>query len=442
MSNIAVQKNLEQARRLIYGMGCALKGNYVHDALYMFWLNSSLHRHERLPKKELFALQDRLIKKQINIAYNHSRFYRRKFKEANIKPNQIKGYSDLIKMPTTSRQEVIQNYSDFIIKDAPYGIRNTSGTTGELLSIRFTKHQYFLNHLLLGRFFRRLGATHGDCVLNIHNMNSPFKFFTQLRPYDAIYLRYDQIEEALATIKSHSINIILSSPHVLELLSDRISFAKKRDFKFLISWGELVPETRKKRIEKAFNCPMYDLYGLTEMPLVAAECKKRNLHINSDVLSLEVVDDDKQVYGRRGKIVVTDLFNIWSPLIRYESGDMGALSSRTCACGSEFPVLSNLEGMLNDIILLKDGTKITPVQLMYAMYSILDAKKYQIVQTAKQRVNVLVVCDPDKFFSIQQRIKNTLRQILIGFDIHIERTKDIPLIGGPGKSKFIISLDR
>src|SRR5262249_54027200 len=100
--------------------------------------------------------------------------------------------------------------------------------------------------------------------------------------------------------------------------------------------GASIPETRK-RIQDAFGAMTYDHVGMTEMGAYGFECQHQSgLHINEeefiaeivDPISLEPVED-----GQKGELVLTNLGRVGMPLVRYRTGDLGAISRDPCACG-------------------------------------------------------------------------------------------------------------
>jgi phenylacetate-CoA ligase len=93
---------------------------------------------------------------------------------------------------------------------------------------------------------------------------------------------------------------------------------------------------------------------------IAQECKaKRGLHINVEHVILEIVDEGGVVlHGEPGRIVITDLHNRVMPLIRYDTGDVGTLSTRQCPCGITWPLLEVIQGRQCDYVVLRDGSRI------------------------------------------------------------------------------------
>ena len=77
-------------------------------------------------------------------------------------------------------------------------------------------------------------------------------------------------------------------------------------------------------------------------PGVATECltARDGLHVNEDHFIVEVIDpeDGRPVApGADGELVFTTLTKEALPLIRYRTGDLGAITLEPCRCGRTTP---------------------------------------------------------------------------------------------------------
>ena len=91
---------------------------------------------------------------------------------------------------------------------------------------------------------------------------------------------------------------------------------------------------------------------------IAHECPAGGMHLTAEDIIVEIVDRDGHVLapGQVGEIVVTHLATSDFPFIRYQTGDMGALSARLCGCGRGLPVLEEIQGRTTDFVVAADGT--------------------------------------------------------------------------------------
>ena len=69
---------------------------------------------------------------------------------------------------------------------------------------------------------------------------------------------------------------------------------------------------------------MFETYGSREFSLIGAERPRHSgLHLTMENLLVEVVDEEGRPTpaGEEGNIVITDLFDIAMPFVRYAIGD-------------------------------------------------------------------------------------------------------------------------
>src|SRR5262249_7201978 len=67
--------------------------------------------------------------------------------------------------------------------------------------------------------------------------------------------------------------------------------------------------------------------------------------------------------GERGEITVTGGRNVFAPLLRYRTGDSGAMDYAPCPCGDPMPRLLDLEGRVPVLIRAADETPVSTVDL-------------------------------------------------------------------------------
>jgi len=127
------------------------------------------------------------------------------------------------------------------------------------------------------------------------------------------------------------------------------------------SVAEQLDERQRELISRALGVRLREHYGTRECSTIAAECTHGSRHVNPRYILEAVSTDDlsPQPAGQVGSLLVTDLMNDVTPLIRYEIGDLGALEWRDCACGLRSPCLVEFAGRRAEIIALPDGGRIS-----------------------------------------------------------------------------------
>jgi phenylacetate-CoA ligase len=204
----------------------------------------------------------------------------------------------------------------------------------------------------------------------------------------------------------------------------------------LFTGGELLNGSRAA-LAGAFEAPVYDIYGTSETKEIAWECPHGGMHLNADVVRLEVLDDSgrSQPEGEEGNLVVTLLVNRAMPLLRYLTGDRGALLSRSCTCGRSSPLLGVMSGRSADVLLLRGGQRISPYALTCALERVSGVLRYQVRQLDPARVRVRAIAEgaADRE-RIAQQMRTALRFEVAPFlDADVEFVDRLPT--GP-RAKF------
>ena len=148
--------------------------------------------------------------------------------------------------------------------------------------------------------------------------------------------------------------------------------------KAIITTAEVLTESDRRQIEKVFGCRVFNEYGCGEIGTIAHECEQGNLHVSSENMVVEVLNEfGKGVKpGESGEIVVTDLVNFSMPLIRYRLKDYASVSSDGCPCGRSLPILLGVHGREYDMLMNSSGQKFHGE---FFLYLVEDLKKKNVV---------------------------------------------------------------
>ena len=159
--------------------------------------------------------------------------------------------------------------------------------------------------------------------------------------------------------------------------------------------GEILVRSRRERLAEAFECPVLDVYGTSETKEIAFECTEGGLHVNADVVLVEILDEGGRrcEAGEEGDIVVTSLVNSAMPLVRFRTGDRGRLLSGLCSCGLHLGRLGVVTGRAIDMLQLAGGARLSPYALTTAIEDVPGVKRYQVLQTEETTLLVKVVVE-------------------------------------------------
>ncbi len=176
--------------------------------------------------------------------------------------------------------------------------------------------------------------------------------------------------------------------------------------------GELLRPAVRQAITGAYGAPVFDVYGSSETKEIAWECPAGGMHINADVVRLEVLDEANRPVpgGVEGNLVATLLVNRAMPLLRYRIGDRGSLLTERCACGHAFPLLGIVTGRRADMLVLEGGHRVSTYALTCAMEQVGDVLRYQVTQLEPRRLRVRAILESDADRSyVAGRIRSVIR---------------------------------
>ena len=192
----------------------------------------------------------------------------------------------------------------------------------------------------------------------------------------------------------------------------------------------LTPEDRKI-LNKAFGVNIVNEYGVSEAgAIVAFENKNKNWLLNKETQFIEIIDSNQLPLGdgKTGEIIITDLYNIAMPFIRYRVGDIGLIKKTSTING--YKILDSLHGRTNDNIALPSGRVSPGLTFYYISRSILESsgvlKEFIIRQTALDTFVFDIVTDRDLYESEIDDIKNKMETYLeSGLLLKINRVQQI-----------------
>ena len=398
-----------------------------------------LKQNLTLKKSELENLQSNRLKKLINYASVNIPFYRKRFANLNL--------VSINNLPVLSKDELKEAGKYAITLGKKKFIRKTtSGTTGPAFTFVVDQDFFSLEIARNLRIFDLTGMEIGEPWVMLVPLRDRKSFiFSKLinrLVLDAKLLsparkplccpasneeRF-QADEAIVhsfcnKIKKHKPKVLYSYPSTLIALATFIRNWGLRNIKAekIITSGEVLTLPARKYIEEIFEGEVFDLYGTTEFPSIAQECKEHNgLHIFTDSYLVEFLENKE--------IIITDLDNYTMPFIRYKTGDAGILKNSQCGCGREFPLMEIVQGRVSDLIVAPNGEFFRANFFSLLLDKNREIKKFQIIQQEQGKLIIYIICD--KIFSASRKdfiIKRFQEYVGNSLDISIEIVSDIGL---------------
>jgi phenylacetate-CoA ligase len=275
--------------------------------------------------------------------------------------------------------------------------------------------------------------------------NGPFHRYNYVEKqvyFSAFHLRPEtahQYVEALRTHKTRWLTGYAVSYYLLADLILEMNLEVPETLEAVITTSEKVTPEMREVMEKAFRCRVYEEYSTVENCLFASECEHGSLHVSPDVSNVEILRPDGTPCDPEepGEVVTTCLMRNYQPLVRYRVGDVAAWSAEPCACGRAMPVLKEVVGRLEDLIIGPDGRRLVRFHGVFVDQP--HVREGQIIQETLGRIRVKVV--PTDGFGeadmedIRQRVQKRVGDI----KVVVEPVNEIPRTKA-GKFKAVINL--
>ena len=187
---------------------------------------------------------------------------------------------------------------------------------------------------------------------------------------------------------------LLTYPSVADALLDALPALADRNSSLeevrLIS--EPLDPALEARLRTDWGVRVTDMYSANEVGHIAFRCREQGrLHVQSESVLVEILDADGRscAPGVPGRVVITALHNLATPLLRYELGDFASFGS-PCSCGRGLPVIEHVLGRTRNLIRTPDGRRFWPLGL--GTIRVLDAiMQAQYVQTHIDAIELRVV---------------------------------------------------
>lgn len=329
---------------------------------------------------------------------------------------------------------------------------HTSGTTGKSLSVWVSKQTvrrwYALFEARSRRWYGvsrrdRWAMVGGQLVTPVQQRCPPFWVWNaglnQLY-MSSYHLAPRLITHYLDALREYRVTYLIGYTSSLYELAQEALRAGRTDLQMevAITNAEPVFEYQRKAIEKAFQCPVRETYGMSEIAAAAGECEAGQMHWWPDVSRIEVVEDGAAVpAGSAGELVTTGLMNADMPLIRYRAGDRCRLpaTDESCKCARTLPRLASIEGRTDDLLYTADGRRIGRLDPVFKSH--LPVREAQVIQEALDRVRVRYVPTDGFTPAVGHSITAALKARMGNIEVVLEPVDQVPR-GDNGKFRAVV----
>ncbi len=341
----------------------------------------TLRRGQFYPPRSIAERQLRALRQIVNHAAVTSPYYRQRFEAAGIVAWNLNDLEEFHKVPVLTKSDLRADFEDLrsdAYRDSPVHHKKTSGSTGTSVAVVVDEDAQQFKRACTLRSDEWSGWRLGErkaCVWgNPEHLKLGWRGWLRNALLERATfldtLRMDQaaMKRFLDQLRKRPPSLLFGHAHSLYLFAE---FCRNEDGagfqpRGITSTAMVLHDWERRSIEEVFGTKVTNRYGCEELSLIACECEQHDgLHINADGVYVEVLRPDGTPCdpGEVGAVVVTDLVNRAMPLIRYQVGDMAALSDRQCPCGRGLPLLERIAGRIADYVVTPSGEMVSGISL-------------------------------------------------------------------------------
>jgi phenylacetate-CoA ligase len=370
----------------------------VNPAASLQALVRYLEETQWLSPAELEAHQFRQLRVLAAHCQKQSARFRRRLEDAALAIDDLGSPAGLSRLPRLRRRELQAGGAELFCAETPaqhLPVREsrTSGSTGEPVVVRRTviSQLFWLamtmrDHLWhqddYGARFASIRPTF-SAYAELPDWGEPSRLLFHTGPGLGMPVTAAP-QQYVDWIGNFQPNILLSFPSIIDAISQHCARNEIRMPRFtsIKTVGETLHPEVRRRAEALFSVRIRDIYSSFEAGTVALQCPESDLyHVMAESLIVEVVDEAGRPCkdGEVGRIVITDLHNFATPLIRYDIGDYAEVGG-ACACGRGLPTLRRILGRERNLILMPDGTRRYPLVGFTKFREVAPIMQYQFIQ--------------------------------------------------------------
>jgi phenylacetate-CoA ligase len=272
------------------------------------------------------------------------------------------------------------------------------------------------------------------------NWGSPFAELFRCGPASLIHVGYP-IGDLAAWMKRFDPHYVLTYPSVAAALLDELGSDRPPSLEEFRLFAEPVDPELEQRLQTEWQVRCANTYSANEVGYIAIQCPERSsLHVQAEALLVEILDEEGRAcgVGETGRVVITSLHNLATPLLRYEIGDYATVGA-ACACGRSSAVIERVRGRVRNMARTPDGRRFHPSS-MTGIRRIAPVRQAQWVQTTPEHIDLRVVLDrPLTEVETRSAVRFVQRALGHPFDVGIVAVDAIER-GPTGKFEEFLSL--
>lgn len=332
----------------------------------------------------------------------------------------------LLKLPVITKHDLAKNLESyisnlFLINDLiKY---ESSGSTGVKSTIYMDKTEQANMRAILLNWWEWNGYKIGDPIFQT-GMASKRGLFKKMKDFifnTHYMIAFDSREEVILKHlkkceRQKEMLLFGYASSLFEIARVAEKSGMKNKFRIVMSQGDKLFSHYEKQIINAFGCKVVEDYGLNEGFMVGQKVDLPYFYIYTPSTYIEILDEhDLPVQdGQIGRIVLTKLDGYAMPLIRYDSGDLGAILPKEeypSVRKFNFPLLKTIIGRNTDVVKTSSGNQITVHTFTGVFEYYEEIRQFQVEVLAMDRFRVKYIPNEEFNSKILTEIENKIEYL-------------------------------
>ncbi|WP_426430661.1 CoF synthetase [Winogradskyella sp. HB-48] len=417
----------------------------------LFWLSDSVKGN---PVKTKLNNTQRLLDNSIPDSNSAKSSLDYLLQHATTSTHFYRGFNSsqgLDSFPVINKNIIRDHFDEF--KSSKYDVSkcrkvSTSGSTGSPFSVYHNKEKIQKNIADNIYFSAKSNYQLGDFLVYVKIWSDTFSLKKKLdfqlknmHPLSVFNLSDDEIKTFIEKLNKQSSEVCFIGyassfekicKYLDKLENNPITFKTKS----IITISEALNDYTRNSVKQYFGTQPLSRYSNNENGIIAQQIQQDDLRfkINDSSYVVEIFDlnsDKKLDYGQRGRIVITDLYNWATPLIRYDTGDVGVMELDE----NNRPYFTEVSGRVLDLLYDTKGN-LVPSHLSAKLCKYGQYKQFQLVQKDKKTYEVNL--NTDKKVDEKQLVEEYKYYFGADAEITINYVDDIPLLNS-GKRREVVN---
>ena len=386
---------------------------------YLLRLDKTMSANPQKAKKQ----QNRNVHKLMKSAYEIP-FYRKRFDENHLTPDDFHCSEDLAKFPVLTKDELRvwmkELYDTHPEERDSWDATSTSGSTGIPLRL----YQSQREHACANASWIRILMSFGYNPFFGKMVSFESRYRSEKKSRDSFIQRFgilqrrilsekrcigDGTAEVIKELNDYAPDLICLRKNCIvriALYAQQHNLQIKKP-KWYIPVSEMVDDVTRNILEKTFGPGLVDAYGSDETGSCIIKRPGNDYYdICNDTHVVNIYDDQNHL-ADTGKVIITPLYKTDFPIINYDIGD---IASSYVKDGIRY--VTKIHGRLNDMVKHENGEDTSVLELRKIPNGITGIAQFRYVQESYHDLRVELVRDPQDMTYTNEEITSFFLQRL------------------------------